>query len=241
MAIALVFLFGLILGSFLNVVIFRLDGRDSIFISRSKCFHCGKILSWYELIPVISFAVQKGHCRSCGLKLSFQYPLVEITTGAALAYFYLYNSQNFLNFFFNTLFFSLLLVVFFYDIKHKIIPDVIVYPLILFGLARESYHYYLGIPVKENLIVAFGISFFFFLLLFISQRNWMGLGDAKLIFATSLLAGYPRALSAFLFAFWAGAIYAIPLLFLKKADMSSRVPFGPFIILGFLISLFYQL
>lgn len=253
---ALVFVLGLVIGSFLNVVIFRLYGNDPIFISRSKCFNCGKTLSWYELIPVISFVIQKGRCRSCGFKLSLQYPLVEVLTGIFVTYFYFNRGQdifNFyllnlydgggaaLNFILNILIFSLFLVIFFYDIRNQIIPNVMVYPLILLGFALQARHYYLGFAVTENLIAALAIAIFFFFLWLISKGSWMGLGDAKLILATSLFLGFERAPSAFLFSFWVGAIYALPLLFLKKVSVSSRIPFGPFIILGFLLSLFYQL
>lgn len=253
---ALVFTLGLIIGSFLNVVIFRLYGENSIFISRSKCFNCGKTLSWYELIPVISFMIQKGRCRSCGFRLSWQYPLVEVLTGTFFVYLYFNGYQDLFNFYFlnlyggagiilnfilNIIIFSLLIVIFFYDIRKQIIPNVIVYPLILFGLFFQASHYYLGFDVAENLVSASAIAIFFFLLWLISKGKWIGLGDAKLIFATSLFLGFPGSLSAFLFSFWAGAIYAIPLLLMKKAGMSSRVPFGPFIIIGFLISMFYQL
>lgn len=253
---AFVFVLGLIIGSFLNVVIFRLYGSDSIFISRSKCFNCGKTLSWYELIPVISFVIQKGRCRSCDFRISFQYPTVEILAGAFLVF--LYFNQGFDPFHFNLLgfygsfgvvlnavfyiaVFGLLLVIFFYDLKNQIIPNVIVYPLILFGLALQFRHFYLGFLVKEDMAISVLIAIFFFLLWLVSKGRWMGLGDSKLILATSLLLGFPRSLSAFLFAFWAGTIYAVALIVMKKAGMSSRVPFGPFIIIGFLISLFFQI
>jgi prepilin signal peptidase PulO-like enzyme (type II secretory pathway) len=140
----IIFILGLIIGSFLNVVIFRLENKEKIINDRSKCLHCGHILKWYDLIPVLSFIFLKGKCRYCNNKISWQYPLVEIGTGVLfimimnyelriMNYEYLisniqYSILSLLFWFYIT---SVFIVIFVYDLKHYIIPDKVIYPAII--------------------------------------------------------------------------------------------------------------
>jgi leader peptidase (prepilin peptidase)/N-methyltransferase len=131
----LIFLFGAVIGSFLNVVILRHNSSQSILKGGSRCFLCGKKLRWHELVPILSFVIQKGKCRGCGSKNSIQYPLIEITTG--LLYLLIFNFQfSIFNEFsmdliFNTIYLwlltSLLIVIAVYDLRHMIIPNKIVW------------------------------------------------------------------------------------------------------------------
>src|SRR3990167_8002644 len=126
------FLLGLVTGSFLNVIINRLYIKEDIIKKRSYCPHCKKVLKWYELIPIVSFILQKRRCRGCGDKISWQYPVVEIVT----ALLFLQVSSNIgYSFVWETMFLwvilSGLIVIFVYDLKYFIIPDVVLVPLIL--------------------------------------------------------------------------------------------------------------
>jgi len=144
-----VFIFGAIIGSFLNVVILRYNTGESVVYSGSRCLSCGKKLTWQELIPIFSFLIQKGRCRQCGSKISWQYPIIETITGiifVSVVYkifnfqfsisnqFSIFNFQSIFSLIFFWLIFSLLIIISVYDIRHQIIPNKFVYTLIILSL-----------------------------------------------------------------------------------------------------------
>ncbi len=249
---------GLVIGSFLNVVILRgaraqgLGGpprrgspRWAMFAhlgGRSRCDACGKTLAAHELVPVISFFWQKARCRSCGVALSWQYPLVEAATAfafALVAWFFLpYTSAptyvGTLVFFLAFPAVAALIVLVVSDIRFQILPDGATAILLFFGLAA-------GI-VRGTLLVdaaaALACALFFAALWFFSRGRWMGFGDAKLVLATSLIVGFPASIAAFLFSFWLGGIVGTVLLALGKKGLQSRIPFGPFLIAGAILAYF---
>ncbi|MEW5908142.1 MAG: prepilin peptidase [Patescibacteria group bacterium] len=239
-----IFAFGAIVGSFLNVVILRYNTNEPILKGKSRCFSCNKNLKWYELIPIVSFIIQGGKCRECKSKISWQYPIVEILSGIVFLSVFSINYQilNNLSLYFilSTLYylaiFSLLIVIAVYDLRHQIIPDFFVYSfdvLAFFAPLVTSY------KLQVTSFLA-GILFFsFFGLLWLASRGrWMGFGDAKLVLGMGWLLGFYKGLWALLFAFWIGAIVGIFLvLFSKKRyNLNSAIPFGPFLVLGTLIS-----
>jgi len=242
-----IFIFGLVIGSFLNCVIYRLEKKQSFLKGRSYCPHCKHILSWQDLIPVFSFLILGGKCRYCGKKISLQYPLVELFTG--LLFVFLLNYElgirnyeifNF-NFIFNFLFLILnslfLILIFVYDLKHYIIPDKVIYPAIAIALI---YNLILNSQfIIHNSISAFGAAAFFLAIVLISRGKWMGVGDIKLALLIGLLLGYPKALLALFLAFLIGAIIGLGLIILKKKTIKSELPFGPFLILGIYLALFF--
>ncbi len=247
------FILGLIIGSFLNVVIFRLNTSRS-FGGRSGCMSCLNKLSWYELIPVLSFVGLRGRCRSCKTKISIQYPLVELATGILFALLFLkFQDILFANLFlfsftylYFAVIFSILLIIVVYDLKHKIIPDslaLILGILTLLGLFLfNSNGFYLHLPsileFSSGLIIASPFAF----LWLISSGKWMGLGDAKLAISLGWLLGLSRALSGLVFAFWTGAIIGIILMvFSRKHGLKSEIPFAPFLVLGALLVFFFNL
>ncbi|MFY9463085.1 MAG: prepilin peptidase [Candidatus Sungiibacteriota bacterium] len=248
---------GLVIGSFLNVVILRgargegLGGpprrgspwaRIAHLGGRSRCDHCGAKLRARELIPVISFLWQKARCRSCGTVLSWQYPLVE--AGTALAFLFLAwrffpavaggFGQAFL-FFLAFPAMAALIVLVVSDFKFQILPDGATAILLLFGIAAGIVRGALLIDT----IAALTFALFFAALWFFSRGRWMGFGDAKLILATALAVGFPASFAAFLFSFWLGGIVGVVLLSLGKKGLQSRIPFGPFIIAGTLVAWFF--
>jgi len=243
----LILIFGLVVGSFLNCVICRLEKKQSFLKGRSYCPHCKHILSWQDLIPVFSFLILRGKCRYCRKKISLQYPLVELFTG--LLFVFLLNYElgirnyeifNF-NFIFNFLFLILnslfLILIFVYDLKHYIIPDKVIYPAIAIALI---YNLILNSQfIIHNSISAFGAAAFFLAIVLISRGKWMGVGDIKLAFLIGLLLGYPKALLALFLAFLIGAIIGLGLIILKKKTIKSELPFGPFLILGIYLALFF--
>jgi len=129
----LIFVFGLSVGSFLNVVIFRLKTEESIISKRSHCFQCGAVLKWHDLVPLLSFALTLGKCRYCGGKISWQYPMVEISTGLIFLLIFNFQTLDFFNLLtvgYLLLLACFLIIIFVYDLKHYIIPDKIIYPAI---------------------------------------------------------------------------------------------------------------
>ncbi|MDD5068135.1 MAG: prepilin peptidase [Candidatus Pacebacteria bacterium] len=256
----LVFIFGLIIGSFLNVVILRYNTGTTIG-GRSYCFSCGKILRWYELVPLLSFLIQLGKCRSCKAKISWQYPLVEFSTGVlfvltALRFQFEVSSLPTILFYF--VIESLLVIITVYDIRHKIIPDGLVYAFALLSLGRMILLYFYPIPFTLHPVpfdfLAGPILFLFpfFFLWFISKGRWMGLGDAKLSLGIGWFLGLAYGVSAIILGFWIGAGVSVLLLLFQKImrgktslislpgnlTMKSEIPFGPFLILGALLVFF---
>jgi prepilin signal peptidase PulO-like enzyme (type II secretory pathway) len=211
------FLLGLIVGSFLNVVISTLGGERKNVLGRSECDHCERTLKWYELIPLFSFLWARGLSLCCKKKISWQYPLVELATG--LLFVFWASSV------FDFVFLSVLLVILVYDWKKMLVPDVIVLPAILLAAVLNFSNW-----------PAFGIAAgFFALLVVVSRERWMGWGDVEIAALMGFLLGFPDILLALLLAFVIGAIYGIILICLKGKKLKSEIPFGPFLVIGTLI------
>lgn len=251
MPLLLIFFFvvGLTVGSFLNVVIMR-GARGEKPYGRSRCNSCKKILSPLELIPILSFALQKGRCRSCGTVLSWQYPLVELGTAVLFSVSFWYFSTLFpldARFFLQILgvyiMISAGIVILVSDLRWQIIPDGAVLILLIYSVVVLFFRYFLSSGEIQSLLpdlaAAVSFSLFFALLWFFSGGRWMGLGDAKLMFPLSLILGFPYSLLAFLFSFWIGGAVGIFLIVLRLKTLSSRIPFGPFILIGSVIAYFF--
>ena len=238
----IIFIFGLAIGSFLNVVIFRLETGDKIINDRSKCLYCDHRLSWYDLVPVLSFLFLKGKCRYCGKKISFQYPVIEITTGllfTLVCYYFPFISSIplLIKWLFLFYIFSVLIVVFSYDLKHFIIPDKIIFPAVIITLIYNFI--FVNLQFFNTLAAALIGSLFLFLILLLTKGKGMGGGDVKLAFLMGLILGWPVLLFAMLISFILGSIYGIPLIITGKKKMNSMVPFGPFLVMGTFIALFW--
>jgi len=255
------FLFGVIIGSFLNVVIYRYNTGVSLG-GRSMCMSCGKRLSWHELIPVVSFLVQKRKCANCGSRVSAQYPATELLTG--LLFLLVFYSQypiltvtDVINTVFYSIVMSLLVVITVYDWKHKIIPDGLVYTFAALSFGIFLFH--AGLPLDRlssapymlNMLAGPILATPFALLWLLSHGRWMGLGDAKLALGIGWFLGLYSAISAIILAFWIGSLFGIGLLVLSRVrglfsssktfTMKSEIPFGPFLVLGTLLVFFFHI
>lgn len=241
----IIFIFGLLIGSFLNVVILRLNTGRSIANGRSKCATCDRTLSWYELIPVFSFLSLRGKCRTCKTQISFQYPFVELIT--ALLFVILYTriilQQGFdlcswIAFLFSVTVGAMLIVITIYDLRHKIIPDKIVYPFIVLSFVSIIWKV-ATIPsfsFLNAILAGFALSAPFFFLWFFSKGKLMGFGDVKLALGIGWLVGLAGSVTVFLLSFWFGAIVGLLLLGLSKAHgMKSEIPFAPFMIFALFV------
>ncbi len=251
-----IFLFGTIIGSFLNVVIYRLNTSRKIVNSRSVCFSCDKTLYWYEMIPVLSFLIQKGRCRGCASRISHQYPIVEIITGVlftALAYHFVpvlsFSSTMYvvaLSYY--VFIFSILLVITVYDIRHKIIPDKLVYLFIFLTFVLLFLNFtgaggLFVVPTLWQVLAGPLLAIPFGLVWLLSRGRLMGFGDVKLILGIGFLLGISVGLSALFLAFWLGAFVGIVMLFLKKliVCMKTEIPFAPFLVFGIFIAFIFEM
>lgn len=249
------FLLGLIIGSFLNVVILRFGTGLRISKGRSKCFACDKTLEWYELLPVASFALQKGRCRGCSTRISWQYPLVEFLTALALPTAYLYSPSNFeplvnaAAFVLLAVLFCLYIVIAVYDIRLKVIPDFFSYAAAIVALLSIALQSYALQGVDYSQIVAGPILFAFFAFFWVvSKGRWMGLGDAKLALSVGWFLGLSSGIAAILLAFWIGSVLTLGFMLVQRIGkakgalgMKSEIPFGPFILVGFLVAFLAQI
>lgn len=254
--LALAFCYGAIIGSFLNVYIYRFHTGKSL-AGRSHCLSCGTVLRVLELIPLFSYLGLRGRCRSCGSFVSPRYFVVEATTGL-LFIGSLLIAGNLLEMVYLWTVCSVLVVIVVYDIRHYIIPDTLTFSLTVFVLSWLVFSVLQGVPyidVLYTIAAAAAASGFLFFLWFISKGKWIGFGDVKLAFPLGLIVGATNVFSMMVLSFWIGA--GISLLLLAGAKLQrgqlglrfpaanltikSVVPFAPFLIAGCLVVLFTKL
>ena len=219
---------------------------------------CQRELLWYELIPVFSFFALRGRCSGCQTKISIQYPLVELATGVIFGVlfckfsilFYADTLMFAFTYAYYAIVFSLLLVITVYDIKHKIIPDLLAFIFGAFAFAGifffdntiSSGVFSPHIPTLMQFLGSFIIAIPFALLWLVSGGRWMGLGDAKLAIGLGFLLGLTKVLSGTVLAFWSGAVIGVLLLATKKIHgIKSEIPFAPFLALGAFIAFVLEL
>lgn len=243
-------LFGVAVGSFLNVVILR-HAREESIGGRSHCPYCNKILSFFELIPLLSYLLQRGRCRACKAALSWQYPAVEALT-ALLFVAVVYRTQDTYEIALMLPVVYLLVCITVYDFRHFIIPNSWVYSLSVLSFLSL----FLGeggavvLPTLLELSAGPLIALPFAALWYFSSGRWIGFGDAKLALAMGWLLGVVGGFSAVMLAFWIGAVASLTLLGIQRAHlalegkpltMKSEVPFAPFLILGLLLVYFFNI
>ena len=235
-------LLGAIVGSFLNVVILRLPKKDaSIAFPGSHCPKCNTPLHWYDNIPVLSYLILRGRCRSCATSISLQYPAVE----TCMALLSLALSVRFglsFDFFYYFLFSAALLVIIFIDIHHQIIPDVISLPGILIGFAGSWLSVHLTWQESLIGILAGGGSLYLVALgyMLVTRREGMGGGDIKLLGMIGGFLGWPCLLFVVFFSSLTGSVVGITTMLLTKGDTKLKIPFGPFLSLAALCYLFFE-
>lgn len=245
----LFFIFGTLIGSFLNVVIFRLNTGRGVG-GRSKCMNCNKVLHAHELVPVFSYLFQRGKCRGCSTRISIQYPLVESITGfvsgvlaVKIGVLNILTDQISLLYFLSAFtFFAIFIAISVYDFRHKIIPPslsnlvtIIAFVVVVFASVGNTE------TLKVFLDSLYGglIGFLpFAALFFMSDGKWMGFGDARLGLAGGIILGKVAMLMALMYSFWIGAIVTVLILLIKgkKITMGTEIPFGPYLSLGIFIA-----
>jgi len=244
-ALLLFVLFGLAIGSFLNVVIYRSVHDESFVSGRSKCPHCKKQIEWYDNIPVISFLILRQKCRHCKKPISWTYPAIELITAGLFLWWYVIGftffrltSQPFtvLQPAFWLVVGICLIIVFFADLLYGIIPDSVVAALTVLGMVYRVllFRFHVMQPVDFWLTIAAsaGASLLFFLLWYGTKGRGMGIGDIKFVFPLGLVLGWPGIALGLFLSFLYGAVISLALIAVGKKRLSQTVPFGPFLILG---------
>jgi leader peptidase (prepilin peptidase)/N-methyltransferase len=228
-------IFGLVIGSFLNVVIVRLPEGRSIWRPRSSCPGCGTPIAWHDNIPLLSFAILRGRCRTCGRAIALRYPLVEAATGALFALSYLVFGPT-PDFLVAAVFLAALVAITGIDLAHQIIPDVITLPGILAGVvatlatSRVSW-----LESLVGIVVCGGI----FFVIILASRGGMGGGDMKLGAMLGAFLGWKLGLLALMLGVLAGGAVALCLLVLGRKGRKEAIPFGPFLALGGAITMLW--
>ena len=231
--VSFVFIFGLLIGSFSNVCIYRIPKKESVAFPGSHCTACNAPIRAFDNIPVLSYLILGGKCRACGQKFSFVYPLIEIVVALLIVAVYVRFGISW-EFLIYAVVCTTLVIITVIDYEHKIIPDIITLPGIVLGLGAGSY---LVGWVDSGLGFLVGGGLFY--LLAVLSRGGMGGGDIKFIAAVGALLGWQKVLLVIVLGATLGAVIGLILMVAQKKDRKSQIPFGPFLAIGTLVAIFF--
>lgn len=234
------FLLGMILGSFVNVCIYRIPKKISIVTPPSSCTNCGYKIKWYDNIPVLSYLILGGKCRKCGEPISIQYPLVEMFTGFIIALMFITLGLT-IDMLFLSILVVILIVIAGIDIKTMLIPNGTVIALLVLGLLYSGFRLIFpgatAFPIKWfDPLIGFFIASLPLLLLAVLSKGGMGGGDIKLMAVAGVFLGWKGALVAMVVGSIVGAIVSLLLIALGKKSRKDLIPFGPFLCIGILFA-----
>ena len=245
MIFAFFFILGSIWGSFSNVCIFRLPQDKGVVLDRSFCPKCKKIIKWYDNIPLISFLFLKRKCRNCDYKINLQYFIVELLTAINFCLiYYIYGLSV------TTLLFIVLsiifVIIFFIDLKHFIIPNELTFTLMFIGFVK-SFYPKLDTEIFPNVINSLigGVLGYtviwtiIFLYKKIKNKEGMGLGDAKLLSAIGFWFGWVSVPLIIFFSSLIALVYVSPTLINKTKNLSTQIPFGPYLVIGTIVYIIF--
>jgi prepilin signal peptidase PulO-like enzyme (type II secretory pathway) len=244
--IALIFLIlGIILGSFINAWVWRIENNLSVAKGRSMCPHCKHTLAWYDLIPVLSYVALKGKCRYCKAKISRQYPIIELTTGLLFMSTYILLSpasiQGWVQLGIILLISILLVAAYIYDAKHMELPEIFMLPAIALGVVYFGLNIiwqgYTAMIPQSIAIAVFVLAYV--ALWYFSKGQWLGAGDIRLAAIMALVLTPKQLLVGVFAAYLIGSIYGVSIIIKSKKKRGVKVPFGPFLIIGFYFGLFF--
>lgn len=240
----IIFIIGVCIGSFVNVLGDRLPLGKDIFLGRSVCDHCKKKLGILDLIPVVSYIFLTGKCRYCYKHISIQYPVVEVAVALGFVYIYIKQLALFLPspFIIGTIFlwiiYSLLIAIVISDWKYLIIPNSLVFAISILTLLFLLYYSPTLLGIR---VVTAACSFLFLWIIYLfTKGKGMGFGDVKYSIFMGLFLGYPETIIAFYLAFLTGAGAGIILLLLGRARFGQHIPFGPFLVLATIVTFIWK-
>lgn len=244
-----VFILGLLIGSFLNVCIYRIPKEESVVFPSSHCMSCGNRLKPLDLIPVISYIFLRGRCRYCKAKVSLRYPLVEFMTGVTFLSIVLKYEFTY-EFFAYAFLMSVLIAVFFIDLDHMIIPDGLVIAGLIGGVITIIYNIFRPLEIYGDnhwwnpLMGILCGSGFLFIVALIAMKIYksdeaFGMGDVKIFAPIGLFLGWKITIVCLFVSIILSGLISVILMILRKKGMKSTIPLGPFIVIGTFISLMW--
>jgi leader peptidase (prepilin peptidase)/N-methyltransferase len=231
-------LFGLCIGSFLNVVIYRLPLGQSLATPPSRCRNCGYFLRWFDNIPVLSWVSLRGRCRQCGIGVSWQYPLVELIT-AALFVLVVWLTPPGPLMAARLVLVSILIALFGIDLEHQILPNSITLPGIAIGLLFSLIappgwkDALIGAVLGGGILYAIAWGYYLW-----RREEGMGMGDVKMLAMIGAFLGWKAVLVTLVLSSFAGAIIGVILLSVQKGGMKFALPFGTFLAIGTVVAMF---
>jgi leader peptidase (prepilin peptidase)/N-methyltransferase len=236
----LVFVCGCCLGSFFNVVIYRLPNSQSIVKPASRCPSCRTPIAFYDNIPLLSYVLLRGKCRHCGARISLRYPLVEALTGTLLLLLFRHYGWG-LAFLIYSVFVCLLVVVCFIDLDTFLIPDVLSLPGIVVGITTSFFNPQLGwVQSVIGILLGGGV---FYLVAWgyqmLRHQEGLGGGDIKLLAMIGAFSGWPGVVFTILAGSLVGTVVGVAVMWKTRQGMTARIPFGPFLALGAVSYLFW--
>lgn len=227
----LVFILGILIGSFLNVCIYRIPRKEDIVYTPSHCMNCHKRIQWYDLFPVFSWILLGGKCRYCKVKLAKQYPMIELLNGVAFVGIYMlfgFTAQTIVI----CILFSSLLVISLIDIRYQIIPNGLVIFLFIVGSINLAFVTHTFV---DSIIGFFAVSIPLLLIHIITKGN-MGMGDVKLMAVCGLIIGWKHILLALMIGSIVGSVVGLTMIGLKLLSRKQQIPFGPYLSVGIMIA-----
>jgi leader peptidase (prepilin peptidase)/N-methyltransferase len=231
-------LFGLVIGSFLNVVIYRLPLGQSLATPPSRCRKCGYSLRWFDNIPVLSWLFLRGRCRKCGISVSWQYPVVELITGALFVLVVWLTPPGPL-LASRLLLVCILIALFGIDLEHQILPNVITLPGIVIGLMLSAIappgikDAVIGVLVGGGLLYAVAGAYYLW-----RREEGMGMGDVKMLAMLGAFLGWKAVLVTVILASFSGAVVGLAMMAVQRGSMKYALPFGTFLAIGAVIAMF---
>ena len=230
--LAIVALLGLVVGSFLNVVIYRVPRRQSVVSPGSRCTSCGYALRWYDNLPIVSFVTLGGRCRRCRERISFQYPVIETVTAIAfVAHYYVFGWTPVLAV--RLLFASALVALFAIDLEHQLLPDVITLPGIVIGVVVSLFlppgilAALLGILVGGGFLWLVGEAYYRY-----AGEEGLGGGDVKMLGMIGAFLGWKLTLVTLILSSIAGSAVGLIIIALRRGGLKHALPFGTFLAIG---------
>lgn len=229
-------LLGLLVGSFLNVCIHRLPRGESLLWPASHCPSCQRPLAWYENVPLVSWLVLRGRCRSCGAPISLAYPLVEAATGLVCAGAALVYGLTWL-LAIRLLFASSLIVLFVIDLRHRILPNAITLPGIAVGFVASWFlppgwlSSLIGIAAGGGILLGIAEAYYR-----VRGQEGLGMGDVKMLAMIGAFLGWPLTILTLVLASFAGSVVGVALIASRRGSMQAALPFGTFLALGAIVA-----